>query len=117
VAQPFRLVGVALQVEPRHEGLVAADDHHDQQVRDHHHVDQAEHRQHDRLFGDRESFLEQVPQFLEEQDDVDALRHDEAEIERKLQPARGEDQQRERSQAAIGRDGRFGSHAHGGITG
>ena len=28
-----------LEIQPRHERLVAADDHHHQQVRDHHHVD------------------------------------------------------------------------------
>ena len=39
--------------QPRHERLVAADDHHDQQVGDHHHVDQAEHDQHDLLLVER----------------------------------------------------------------
>ena len=51
---------VTLEIEPRHKGLVAADDHHYQQVRDHHHVDQTEHRQHDRLLGDLEGFLEEM---------------------------------------------------------
>ena len=55
---------------------------------------------------------DEVPQFLEEQDDVDALRHDQPEIERKLQPARREDEQRQRTQACVRRNGRFGSHAH-----
>ena len=44
--------GCFCRFEPRHERLVAADDHHDQQVRDHHHVDQAEHDQHDLLLGE-----------------------------------------------------------------
>ena len=35
------------QVHARDEGLVAADDHHDEQVGDHHHVDQREHHQHE----------------------------------------------------------------------
>ena len=47
VRQPFRLVGMPLQMHARDEGFVAADDHHDEQVGDHHHVDQAEHDQHD----------------------------------------------------------------------
>src|SRR6185369_3354557 len=42
VGQPFRLVRVVLEVEPGNEGFVAADDDHDQQVGNHHHVDQAE---------------------------------------------------------------------------
>ena len=50
VRQPLRLVRMALEPHPRDERLVAADDHHDEQVRDHHDVDQAEHDQHhDRL--------------------------------------------------------------------
>jgi hypothetical protein len=32
VAEPFRLVRVAFEVEAGDEGLVAADDHHDEQV-------------------------------------------------------------------------------------
>jgi hypothetical protein len=47
VAQPLGLVGVLLQVHATDKGLVAADDHHDQQVGDHHHVDQGQHHQHD----------------------------------------------------------------------
>ena len=42
---------MALQVHAADEGLVAADDHHDQQVRDHDDVDQAEHGQHDDRLG------------------------------------------------------------------
>ena len=108
--------GMLLQLHPRHERLVAADDHHDQQVRDHHHVDQAEHDQHDLLLGEAHRMRDEVQQFLEEQHDVDALRHDQPEIERELQPARREDQLRQRPQLgpALRRDhGIVGSHGHG----
>ncbi len=47
VREPLRLIGVAFQVKAGNEGFVAADNDHDQQVGDHHHVDQAEHDQHD----------------------------------------------------------------------
>ena len=50
VRQPFRLVRMALEAHARHERLVAADDHHDEQVADHDHVDQAEHDQHGQRF-------------------------------------------------------------------
>jgi hypothetical protein len=46
VREPFGLVTVALEADARDEGLVAADDHHDQQVGDHDDVDQLEHREH-----------------------------------------------------------------------
>ena len=49
--------------------------------------DQAEHDQHDRLLAQRERIVQQVPQFLQEQQHVHALRDDQAEIERKLQQA------------------------------
>ena len=80
------------QIQARDEGLVAADDHHHQQVGDHHHVDQAEHHQHDLLLAEIEGVGEQVPELLQEQHDIDALRDDQADIERQLQPARAEDQ-------------------------
>ena len=119
VGEPFRLVGMLLQLHPRHERLVAADDHHDQQVRDHHHVDQAEHDQHDLLLGEAHRVRDEVHQFLEEQHHVDALRHDQPEIERKLQPARREDELRQRAQTAsrLRRDhGVIGGHGHGTVS-
>ncbi len=115
VAQPFRLVGMALEPQARDEGLVAADDHHDQQVRDHHHVDQPEHDQHDLLLAEIEGMGDEVPEFLEEQEDIDALRHDEADIERQLQPARAEDDGRQRLHRAKrgGLGGRVARLRHG----
>ena len=47
VAQPFGLIGVAFQAQARDEGFIAAHDHHHQQIGDHHHVDQAQHDQHE----------------------------------------------------------------------
>ena len=116
MAEPFRLVGMPLQIEARDERLVAADDDHHQQVGDHHHVDQTEHRQHDLLLAEVEGVLEQVPQFLEEQHHIDALRHDQPDIERQLQPARAEDQHRDRTQGAPDRlrgQRCFRRHGHG----
>jgi hypothetical protein len=46
VREPFGLVTVALEADAGDEGLVAADDRHDQQVGDHDDVDQFEHREH-----------------------------------------------------------------------
>jgi hypothetical protein len=100
VRQPFRLVRVILEVHPRHERLVAADDDHDQQVGDHHHVDQPQHHQHDHRLGQRfhrhggltrrrgreqdlldrrlvaERRLDQVREFDPEVPDVDGLGND-----------------------------------------
>ena len=57
----------------------------------------------------RRRLVDQVPEFLEEQEDVDALRHDQAEVQRQLQPARGEDQRGQRIEA--GRCGADFGHA------
>ena len=113
VAEPLRLVRVVVQAQARNEGFVAADDHHHQQVGDHHHVDQAQHQQHDALFGQRVRPMHQVPQLLEEQEHVDALRHDQAEVERQLQPARTEDHPGEGRKARRRRDGRLHGRAWG----
>ena len=90
---------MARKVETRHEGFITAHDHHDQEVRDHHHVDKAEHHQHDLLLAKVVGVEHQMTQFLQEQIDVHALRDDQAEIERQLQPARSEDHHRERAEA------------------
>ena len=52
VVEPFRLVRMVLEIELGDEGLVAADDHHDQQVGDHHHVDEAQHDDRDLVAGE-----------------------------------------------------------------
>ncbi|MCY1530015.1 hypothetical protein D9M68_651890 [compost metagenome] len=80
MAEPLRLVRMALQAQARHEGLVTAHDHHDQQVRDHDHVDQAQHQQHDLHFAEAVGVREQVPQLFQEQHDVDALGNDQAQV-------------------------------------
>lgn len=46
-------VRVALQIEPRDESFIAADDDHHQQIGDHHHVDQSQYRKHDELLAQR----------------------------------------------------------------
>ena len=93
--QPFRLVGVVFEIEAGNEGFVAADDDHDQQVGDHHDVDQAEDDQHDFGFGEvaaGERTMDEVAQFDHEQPAVDHLGDDQAEVERRLDPAAGEDE-------------------------
>ena len=92
MAQPFRLIRVSGQVQARNKSFKPADNDHDQQIRDHHHVNQAKDNQHDLLFGEGRGIQHQMGQFLEEFIDIDALRHDQAEIERQLQPARPKDQ-------------------------
>jgi len=86
VGQPFRLVGVAFEVEPGNEGFVASDNDHDEQVGDHHHVDEAQHRQHGRLveFG---RLLHQLPELFEEMVNVNPLGDDQTDLERSLEPA------------------------------
>ena len=51
VREPFGLVTVALEADAGDERLVAADDHHDQQVGDHDDVDELEHGEHDVRLG------------------------------------------------------------------
>src|SRR5215510_3211117 len=98
MAEPFRLVGMTPEIEARDERLVTADDHHDEKIRDHDDVDQAQHRQHDLLLAEIEGVSEQMPKLLDEQYDVDALRDDQPDIERNLQPARAEDHHGNRAQ-------------------
>src|SRR5574340_261562 len=90
VRQPLGFVGVAFEVEPRHEGFIAADDDHDQQVGDHDDVDQAQRNEHDGFFGQGEGTEDEVLQFDHEMHDVDQLRTDQAQIQRDLQPAAAE---------------------------
>ncbi|MNL11296.1 hypothetical protein D3C87_1321270 [compost metagenome] len=91
VVEPLGLVGVVVDAQARDEGLVATHDHHDQQVGDHHHVDQAEYHQHDLGLVEGGDMGQQVPDLDQEVIDVDALRDDQAEVKRQLEPARSED--------------------------
>ena len=61
MAQPFGLIPMALQAQARHEGFITAHDHHDQQVGNHHHVDQAQHHEHDFLLAETGCMGNQVP--------------------------------------------------------
>jgi len=60
MAEPLRLVGMTFEIEARHESFVAADDDHDEKICDHDHVDQPEHRKHDRLAAAGETSLNPV---------------------------------------------------------
>jgi hypothetical protein len=124
---------VRFESHARDEGLVAADDHHDEQIGDHDDVDQAEDHQHQhRLVGlgrplpafhrdrvehvlERGAFAEsrhqQVIELLPEEPDVDRLCDDQAEVQRQLEPAAREDESRERAQGAcLGHARRFLGH-------
>ncbi|MNT45826.1 hypothetical protein D3C72_1824280 [compost metagenome] len=114
MAQPLGLVGVVLQTQARHEGLVAAHDHHDEQVGDHDHVNQCQNHQHDDGLVERghrkiafvanaghqfmqrlciaEHRLDQMDQLHPEVEDIHRLRQDQAQIQRHLQPAAGKNQ-------------------------
>ncbi|KAF4531025.1 hypothetical protein B566_EDAN019030 [Ephemera danica] len=100
MAQPLGLVRVIFQVHAADEGLVATDDDHDQQVADHHHINQGQHHQHDdglvqvihfrrtdiadarHQLGQRflvaEGGLDEVHQFHPEVKDIHRLRQDQA---------------------------------------
>jgi len=106
VGEPFRLVGMPLQVKPGDERLVAPHDHHDEEVRDHHHVDQLEHRQHDLLLPEigPAHIMEEVDQLLDELVDVDSLRHDQAQVQGGLQPPAEEDEAADHRHLPRGRD-------------
>ena len=110
--------GWPLQIQAGDEGLIAADDHHHQEVRNHDDVDQPEHDQHDLLLAGVEGVRDQVPELLQEQQHIDGLRDDEADIERHLQPARAKDQLGERADLRSGAEARrrcFGFRSHGSL--
>lgn len=90
MAKPLRLVPTIRPAKSQHEGFVAADDRHHPQVVKHHHVDRVKHDWHDRLLARTPRRVEQMPQHFVEQIQANALRHDQGELERKLQPARAE---------------------------
>src|SRR5215218_157556 len=115
VAKPLRLIRMPFQVQPRHEGFVATDDYHHQQIRDHHHVDEAEHNQHDLLFAKRGGMGDEMPKLLHEQDHINELSDNQAEIKRQLQPPGAEDQLRKRPETAIAWRRQWGlwSQGHG----
>src|SRR5574343_100906 len=106
VGKPLGLVGMLFQVEAGDKSFVAADDHHDQQIGDHHHVDQAEDGQHDVDFGEVSGVdgpMDEVAQFDHEQPAIDDLGDDQADIERCLNPAAGENERFQVSDGQIGR--------------
>ena len=88
------------QVESRHESFPAAHDHHHQQIGNHHHVNQPEYHQHDLRLGEiiGSHLTHQMNQLAPELPHVQRLRHDQADIKRRLQPAAHEYPARQRSQ-------------------
>src|SRR3546814_15307614 len=73
-----------------------------------HHVDQAEYDQHDLLLAQIAGVMDQVPQLLEKQEHIDALGHYQAQVKRHLQPARPENQGRQRRQTGRSEERRVG---------
>ena len=55
----------------------------------------------DAALNELERMREQVPQFLDEQNDINALGNDQADIKRQLQPARAEDQHRNGAESLL----------------
>ncbi len=80
------------EIQPGNEGFVASDDDHDDQIGDHHYVNQAQDRQHNGRFIDGRGFFYQVPEFFEEKIDINSLGHDQAEVERGLEPSAKENE-------------------------
>jgi hypothetical protein len=79
-----------------------------EQVRDHHHVDQPEHAEHDLRLADllAGDDVQDVHHLLPELHDIDAHRQDQPEVERQLQPAGRENHGRDGAEAR-GRGGRW----------
>jgi len=82
---------VAFQAQPAHEGGVAADHDHGQEVGDHRNVHEREDPEHENRFRQLANVKDHVPQFGQELVGIEQLRHDQAGIERRLDPAAGED--------------------------
>ena len=76
-------------VEARDEGFVAADDDHQQEVGDHHHVDEVKDCEHDGVFIHDAEVDDEVPQRLQKFPSVNHLHDDQAKINRQLYPAAG----------------------------
>src|SRR4030067_2841769 len=96
---------MSFQIKARFESFIAADDDHDEQIGNHHHADQPQHNEHDRLFGEAHGAHDQVLQLDHEMHHIDALGDDQAEIQRDLQPAAAEKDGREHFTASPGGGG------------
>ena len=96
VRKPLGLVGMVLQIEPRDKGFVSADNDHDEEVGDHDHIDEPQHCQHNVGFGDGGRLLDEMPELDKKVINVNALRNDEPEIERRLEPPAQKDEVAER---------------------
>jgi hypothetical protein len=90
VGQPVRTIGMALQIQFAYEGGVAADNHHREQIRHHCDVDQPQDPQHEDGLLLLVDVADHLPQFDEKLVRIEQLGHDEAAIERGLNPATGE---------------------------
>jgi hypothetical protein len=113
MGQPFGLVRMLLKIHARDEGLVTANDHHDQEIGNHDHIDQSRHYPRDGGFGQlgrlrravhRDGVedmrqragiahhgADQIGKVYPEMIDIHTLSEDQAEVQRQLQPAAHED--------------------------
>jgi len=87
VGKPFGLIRVVFQFKPGNEGFIAADDDHDEQVGNHHHVDQAQDDEHDLRIGQGARLAHQMGQFHHELIDIHPLGDDQTQVEGSLEPA------------------------------
>lgn len=75
-----------MEPQTRDKSFVAPNDHHDEEIGDHDHIDQSEHGEHDRFFIDVGGLLNQVQEFDEKVIHIDSLGNDEPEVKRRLEP-------------------------------
>ena len=102
MVQPLWLVWMVLEVQSRNEGLVPSDNHHDQKVRDHDHIDEGQHHDHHNRFAAAfgnvnpfDRFVEcrgvpeqgnEVQQLFKKEPDINNLGCDQSKVEWNLQP-------------------------------
>lgn len=107
MVQPFRLIRMLFHPQARDKGFVAAHRHHQQQVGDHHHVNQPQHGEHDLDFGQAGQIGQQLVQLGQKLLGVHPLHDNQPEINRQLQPAAPENHP---GQAAFRGAGEIGAH-------
>ena len=131
MTEPLWLVRMAFEVQARDKGFVTPHDDHDQQVRNHDHVNQGQHDQHDHRFIQgserRIGFVayaadqglqcglaakcrfEQVDQFDPKMEHIDRLCGDQSQVKRQLQPSAGKNKVAQGAQFSL-RDGLIVGH-------
>src|SRR5262245_21633125 len=96
VAEPVGTVRMALQAQFAHEGGIAPDDHHGQQIGHHGDIDQSEYPEHELGFFEALNVDHHVPQFDQKLIRVQEFRNDQSAVEWGLNPTAGKDDRFER---------------------